>query len=110
MSKPLSSRVRGCSLALSAVGLAAILPLPASAQCWGPFATIAAAQETCRRFIDTGFCTTNPDDGGFVEVVGYFTPEGWPAAACCCQPLLALELPPIEEQEEQSPEEQSSEE
>jgi hypothetical protein len=97
MRKQLSSRVRGCSLALAALCLAAVLPLSASAQCFGPYASFPAAQNACRTFLNSGFCATDPRDGAFVEIVGYTTPDGWPAVACCCQALVAFEIPPTEE-------------
>ena len=108
MKEALTSRVRGCSIAqfLTAVGLAVILPLPAAAQCFGPYASIPAAQAACRNFLDTGFCSSNPDEGAFVEVFGYFTPQGFPAAACCCLALVALEVGPTEEA--QKPEEENA--
>jgi hypothetical protein len=99
MKKPLGPRVRRCSLAklLIAVAFASILPLPAAAQCFGPYASFPAAQAACRNFLTTGFCSTNPDEGAFVEIIGYTTPDGFPAVACCCLALVALEEEPTDE-------------
>jgi hypothetical protein len=103
MKKKLSSRVRGMSLALTVAGLAAILPLPAAAQCWAPFASYNAAGGFCRDLLDQGHCTADSNRGGFVEVFGYVEWNGAPAWACCCQALVSFEIPPTEEAEAPDP-------
>lgn len=99
MRNPLFSRMRGRYVAhlLAAAALAAVLPLPAAAQCFGPYASFPAAQSACRNFLNSGFCSSDPDEGAFVEIIGYITPSGVPAVACCCLALLAQELGPVEE-------------
>jgi hypothetical protein len=113
MKRPLSFSVRERALTqlLTAVGLAAALPLSAAAegQCFGPFATTDAAGDYCRYLVyDIMYCAAPPEPGAFLEVIGYTTPEGYYAQACCCLALnAAVPQQPEAQQAEQKQDDRS---
>lgn len=102
------------ALLLTVLGLAAIMPSPASAatQCWGPYLNYAQAQNVLTQKRDEGYCVDpnlDPQQAYF-EVIGAPNANGYYVYWGCCNTYTSILPEPTESLKIEQEQSESSEE